>query len=729
MRYFAGGIRSALGIFLGALIAGTLACCLIFGWAPLSTKIDNMIFDIWMTSGSMQPAPANVAIVDIDEASIRKIGQLPWSRSILGDLVSLLLANGVSAIGLDIWLTEPDRSSPVVVDSLLEKNFGLNLDFTNISPAALDNDRYFRNIIKDKPVILGAFASFDDAKGSRQECFLYDPPEEIIDQSGQADVSHVRDAGSVIPPLPLFTAVAPVGILSLLTDPDGIVRNMPLLSQSDGRLYPDLTLRTLMAALGEKIIRLKSNEDGILEAIQLGEKEIPVNADASFRISYRGPDHSVPYYSALDVMEGRAGNEELEGKIVFVGNSAHSMLNLHSTPFDPEVPGAEIHATVVDNILSGRQLLLPAHQTALIICLTYLCAFIAAIAFFRFALPFYTVTALGIIALLFAISWYLFQQRMLFSPAGPIFALFFAGILILPFRYWHEQSERRRLRLAFGRYVSPGIVAKIIAAGDELLKGEQKEATILFTDIRSFTGIAERLSPSQLVSLLNRYFTPMTSCVRRYNGTLDKFIGDALMAFWNAPLDVPDHAAQAVKAALAMQDALTRLKPELEKDFSVDINMGVGINSGSVYVGNMGSDDLLDYTCIGETVNVASRLEGLCKYYGLNIITSESVVSACGPDIFFLLLDRISIKGSTKPVRIYYPIYDGQRPAPLLLEQWEEALTTYFEGDYKMAEKEFGRLKNDSLFRGPAELFLRRCAYFSANPPQVWTGVWNFKSK
>lgn len=717
------GLKKLLLALSGALALGSLVCFIFIAHPDLSSSINNLIYDLWLTSQEPDEPGERVAVVDIDEASLKKMGQLPWPRTVLADLISLLTGYGASAIGLDIWMTEPDRSSPIAVDGLLEKNFGLNLDLSSIPLAAQDNDRYLRDLIAGKKVILGAFAA-----PVPDESELPDGVRLSIPPGSEYLEEQIKKADGLIPPLALLSRVAPVGILNLNTDADGIVRKTPLLMRAGDTVYPSLALAALMAALNADSVRLAGNKSG-LTGIEVGELHIPVEPDASFRPVYRGPGRTLPFYSALDILEGRISPRELKGKILFVGPSAHTLNNLRSTPFDPEVPGTEIHATIVDDILGGSSIRSPSWSKPALIAAIFIISLCAVAAFSFLGLPTYVALMIALACFCTLFSWLLFKNGIVISPAAPLLTIVLAGISIVPVRYWREQRERHKLELAFGRYVPPEIVSKIMSDGEQLLRGEQKQVTVLFSDVRNFTSISEKLDPPRLVHLLNNYFTPMTLCVINQQGTLDKFIGDALMAFWNAPLDLRDHSAKAVTAALNMQKELASMRPEIEKEFGIELYMGIGLSTGVAHIGNMGSKELLDYTCIGETVNLASRLEGMCKRYGVGIVVSEAVRDACPEGFEFLPLDTVSVKGSARPINIYSPLGEVDRPTEKMAQIWRKALSAYFEGDFASAANGFEAASASPFLKTAARLFIDRCRDLEKLDVSNWNGVWKYNEK
>lgn len=715
-----------LGIALGSLGLGSLVCFVFFNFSGLAARANNLVYDFLLTHAPRKAPSGRVAIIDIDDASLEKYGQLPWPRSILADLVTIALSSGASAVALDIWMTEPDRSSPVAVDSLLEKNFGLNLDLSAIPPLAQDNDRYLRMVIAGKPVALGAFAGPVNQTPQASEL---PPAASVKTPEGKERLKDfIKKADALIPPLPLFSSAAPTGILNLSPDADGVVRSLPALSRVGNDIYPALPLRALMIGLGESEIELDGSENG-LSSLKIGRSIIPVDKDGSFRLRYLGPGRTLPFYSAADILDGKAGGEELEGKILFIGPSAHTLVNLSSTPFDPETPTCEVLATAADNILAGSSIRAPDWGHVAMIAATYAASLCGVAAFSLLTLPVYAALMLALFGAMAGAVWLLFINGLFVSPAAPFLAVILAGAAIVPCRYWLEQKRRRKLQLAFGHYVSPEIVTKIVAAGDQLLQGEQKHITVLFSDVRNFTSISEKLEPRQLVELLNQYFTPMTACVISQKGTLDKFIGDALMAFWNAPLDVENHSERAARAALDMQKALAAMRSRIKREFGVELRMGLGLSAGVAHVGNMGSSDLMNYTCIGETVNLASRLEGLCKIYGVGIIASASVKDACPPDFNFLELDNVIVKGVAKPI-IIYTLPDAEDGLDSeAREAWRSALRAYYAGDFKAAKAGFESASACSFLKTAANLFIKRCAELKSFDKNNWSGVWKYTEK
>ena len=338
---------------------------------------------------------------------------------------------------------------------------------------------------------------------------------------------------------------------------------------------------------------------------------------------------------------------------------------------------------------------------------------------------------------IYVVCTYFFQHGMFLSPAYAVLQTLLFLVCILGVRFWQEYQQRRLLRRAFTRYVTPEMVDRITDRGDAVLSGEEREVTMLFTDIRGFTSISEQLSPQNVVDLLNRYFTPMTAIITAHNGTVDKFIGDAIMAFWNAPLDVPNHPLQAVRAGMEMQHALVEVNKALRKDMDTTIRMGIGVHTGNVFVGNMGTRELMDYTCVGDTVNLTSRIEDQCPVYGESFLVSADAATRCEritenapetPDSSkFLRIDAIQVKGKTKPVEICLPMpLREYKTREEELSCFEAARRLYINGDFTKAACLFARLQEQYTSSILYALFLNRTRALERTPPPQWDGVWNY---
>ena len=689
--------------------------------------LENQAYDSF---ACLRPAPRASAvpvIIDIDEASLAEIGQWPWPRHVLAELVQKVGDAGASAIGLDIVQSEPDSSSLSRVAGDLQKRGGLSLDLSGLPPEMLDNDLLFSRTIAKYPVALAGIALSEGELPSRLPRAVgwaeKKPP------SAPPAEATIWKARSLLAPLELFWTAAPVGVAIAPLDQDGIIRSVPMLWRIGDRVYPSLALRVLMLAAGCKTLRLESDMGGLWR-IRLNRKTwLRVDPQGSFMPVYHGRRGTYATYSARDVLSGRVGQSKLQGRIALIGSSAVGLHDIRSTPFDASTPGVEIHATIIDNIISGEsRRRLPDEKT--IQGITACLAGLAATLLFGLAPPLASMACM-LPAVIFGwgLSWYFFSQGVWISPVNGSLTVLVAALCLLPVRFWLSERKGRQLRQAFSRYVSPEVVERIVLAGVQPLGGEQREVTLLFTDIRNFTTLSEKMPPSQVVSMLNSYFTPMTQCVKSHEGTMDKFLGDGLMAFWNAPVNVEDHPRKAVLAAIEMQRKLAELRPAFQKEFGVAIHVGAGLHTGLAHVGNMGSNELLDYTSIGDAVNLASRLEGLSKQYGVEILVSEATASRMGNDIPRRRLDRIRVKGKSEPVNIFTVFAPGTVLDGAAETVWQKGLDAYVAGSFAEAKDMFAGLRDRPGFVVAAKLFMVRCEHLLRKAPASWDGVWKYETK
>lgn len=678
-----------------------------------------------------QTRPSSIPVlVDIDEESLAALGQWPWPRYRLAAVVDRLGQAGAAAIAVDILLAEPDRTSPSLLRKRLREDFGLDVSFQGLPPELEDHDRILTHVLHNNPVVLGCYFRFDEAVPPPRRWPQGPGIAEFIPEHGRPALDSLPTARSASLPLPALTAVAPTGFYNIRSDSDGLLRRAPLLLAANGTLYAGLAVRALMLAQGQSTLRVFTDADGV-SALGLGNQTVPLEPDGSMAIRFHGRAGQFQTLSARHVLAGGLPAGSLAGRVAVIGTSATGLGDIRSTPFDRHYPGMEVHAAVIDTILSGRFLVTPAWapgaQSLAILGTGVLCV----LAFGRAGAAVYLPTGAGLLLGLWHGGRLLSCAGIFLSPLYSMLTVGAEALILIGLRFWHEEGRRRAIHRAFSRYVSPEIVNRIIQhhRGPAALAGEQRVLSLLFSDIRGFTTLSERLRPEQTVELLNRYFTPMTSIVRNSQGTLDKFIGDALMAFWNAPLDVADHAERAVRAALDMQDALHALNTELSRDLDLRLAMGTGIHTGPAYVGNMGTGELLAYTAIGDTVNLASRLEGLCPVYGTPNVVSDATRALCLAHFSWQRLDRVRVKGKGQAVTIY----TAMRPAESAerddeLRRHHQALACYDAGRFEDALAAFSALERDrpsALYT----LYVTRCTTLRHAPPSNWDGVWTLSAK
>ena len=713
---------------LAGLCGGMVMLALYVAQPVALQRLDLRIYDTLLPLRRQnEPSPVPV-IIDIDEEALARYGQWPWPRYLVADLVDSLAQNGAASIGLDIMFAEPDRTSPVRLGEGLYRDRGVTLEIVGLPSFLADFDTLFTASVRAAPVVLGAFARYTGERYTGPQPQL----PAMIARGGKdapAFDAFLPTAPGAVLPLPQFFAEAPVGFVNVSPDADGLVRQIPLLLRFDDAVYPSLALRALMRALGTDALRLYTGPDGLF-SVAAGDFTIPVSREGYMLVPFQGGRHTYRYISAARVLDGTTTRADIEGCIVFVGTSAPGLADIRATPFDRVMPGVEVHAAAIDAMVSGNFVRSPSWgpgAQALIIAFAACAATLA----FGFAGPrVYVPSSIALMGATVVASRQLFMGGLFLSPLYGLLTTLLCGGLLLSVRFWQEEKQKIVLRRAFSRYVSPEVVKRISKRQGDLLAGENRELSILFTDIRGFTSLSESLSPQDVVLLLNRYFTPMTAIVRSRQGTLDKFIGDALMAFWNAPLDVPGHPALAVDAALSMQEQLQALNGEIEASFGIRLAMGAGVHTGQAYVGNMGSDDLINYTLIGDNVNLASRLEGLCKRYGVPVVVSGNTREGCGDAFAFVHLDVLRVKGKTKPVSIYRPMRPGTDAIfQAAMPQWSVARALYEQGDFAEAAAGFAALAKGYPAVRLFGLYHERSLMLAQSPPVQWDGIWTMEGK
>lgn len=700
--------------------------------------IDNKVYDTFLKAVPKSPPSDIPVIVDIDEKSLELYGQWPWPRYVLASLIYGVASNSPASIALDILLAEQDRTSPELIKKNLKRDFDINVDFSGLPPDLKDNDKLFAGYISQMPVILGMYVNFIGSYDNGTD--LPAPLNvSVITSSGGAGADKNLIKGTdVSAPLKIFSDAAPVGVINAITDIDGVIRRAPLvigLKDKDGntKLYANLALMAVIRAYGDPSVLVKTGLDG-MESVRVGSLTVPVEADGTFPILFKGGNKTYKYISASDILSGNYAREDLEGKIVFIGSSAPGLLDIRSVPADEYYTGVEIHAAAVDAMLSGEHISVPVWTPGLQFILIIFISVLGALAAGKLSPYFSLPAAFIILGALWYGGYYAFKKGIFISPFFVSIGLLISVFAVVAVRFLSEARDKKILRNTFSRYVSPEVVARIEDKGFDLFAGEEKEVTALFTDIRGFTSISERLSPQDMVKLLNSYFAPMTDLIRSRQGTMDKFIGDAIMAFWNAPADVPGHEELALGAAIEMQQRLKEINVKLKEEFGVELRIGAGIHTGSVYVGNMGSRELINYTIIGDNVNLASRLEGLCSKFGVNIVCSGSTMDKCVGKFAFQKIDNIKVKGKTQAVEVYFAmaLEEGEK-RKIELEIYNNALKYYMEGRFEDAKVIFDRLSEDyaasvtfKLYR----IYSDRCADLIQTPPEgVWNGVWAFDTK
>jgi adenylate cyclase len=595
-----------------------------------------------------------VRIVNIDERSLARFGQWPWPRTRVADLVTNLTKLGAVAIGFDIMFAEPDRLNPAAAADTMRN---LDDEIRTKLRALPSNDDILADAMRQSRVVLGetglpyVVAELDKELPVTGLATLGENPQRFM----------LKFPGLLRSTPVLEVAAGGRGLLTIWTERDGITRRVPVIMQAQGVTMPSLSFEMLRVATGSDTILIKSNEAGIASVAVKG-LAVPTDRNGQLWVHFAHYDPSI-YVSAVDVLEGKVDPDTIAGRLVLIGTSAAGLLDVKTTPISPVMPGVEIHAQVLEAALTGQLLLRPAWAPLA----EFLSAMILGIAIIWFAprLGPKSLVAVGAFfaTLLVGTSWYYYsQQRLLIDASYPLLSTTAIYLTLIFFSFVREQTQRRQIRSAFGQYLSPALVEQLALAPERLvLGGEEREMTIMFSDMRGFTSISEtyKNDPQGLTGLMNRFLTPLTNAILDRKGTIDKYMGDAIMAFWNAPLDDKEHQINACEAALDMLEQVDALNKEREQEAEDDgrpfipLNIGVGLNTGTCVVGNMGSDLRFDYSVFGDSVNLASRLEGQSKEYGFPIIVGSNTALAAKDRFAILELDFIMVKGKTEPEVIY----------------------------------------------------------------------------
>jgi len=696
-------------------------------------------------------ATDKVAIVDLDEESIKKLGQWPWPRNVLAELVDTLNSLGAKVIAFDIVFAEPDRTSPARIAQTLP-----DTDAYSPVKSALnglpDNDAIFAKSIHDAGNVVTGFTRAP-AEETLRPPYQAAPPTFLMKDKSPLEMNTFGAPG-IAENLPEFSqAAAGNGSFMATPDVDGIIRQVSLfvhyppekIAGQEPELYPMLGLEALRVNVNKnaRLLVRPRGGDNALDTdylIKIAQSEVPLESDGKMWVYYRHIAHD-EYISAqrfFDPAQLEDLRKRIEGKIVFVGTSAEGLRDIRSTPLDIFVPGVEVHVNVVEQILQGKYLVRPRLITGLEAAIIGLAGFMIIV----FA-PFVNVIVLGIATVLlmggmFLGSWLGFRDYgVLLDPVYPSAALSILFLVSSLLSYIRSEAERQQVRQAFGLYISPTFMEELAKNPDKLkLGGEVRDLTIMFTDIRNFTTISEHLTPEELIHLMNDFLTPMSDLVMQNRGTIDKYMGDAMMSFWNAPLDDAHHARHACLTALKMQSALVpvneqvKARAEAEGRVPVLLKAGIGINTGPCSVGNMGSRQRFAYSALGDPVNLASRLEGQTKVYGVNIIVGEET-RKMAPDLAMMELDLIRVKGKQRPVRIYALVGDETMVQTENFRNWDAAhrhvLASYRSMNWDQCLKDIADAQEQGGDRMQSvyDLYKTRISFFKQNPPHKdWDGVY-----
>lgn len=704
--------------------------------ASLSLTENNLFLPETKIEGSGQQgsdiAKHKVVILDIDERSLAAEGRWPWSRHKLAKLVNQLAECGAILVAFDVVFSEPERNPVNEVNQHLA-NYNIDWKIPKRWHEIADGDQVFARHISDIDVVLGYFFQDED------NIQVGNLPRPVLNLSSEqnANLVSIAKPGYVANLPKLQQAAAGAGFVSTFADADGVIRRSPLVIRHDNGLYPSLSLATVMSYLLVNDIELATQTVGhveVITAIMAGGQRARTDVNGRVIIPYRGKQHSFPYISVTDVLKNNVDLSLLEGAIVLVGTSAIGLADLRATPVGTQYPGVEVHANIIQSLLSGDFPYRPEWEAGLTL----------SILIFLGALLSLCLPKLGPIAavflsgttLLFMVSgnFYLWHAHKLDLPiASTCLLILILTLLNLAYGYMRENASKRLLKGMFNQYVPQAHIDRMVEDPEAYqFTGESKELTVLFADIRSFTTISESLSATELKAMLNQYFTPLTKIIFDHEGTIDKYVGDMVMAFWGAPIDDENHAKNGILSAIEMQKATVELSNAFVARGLPEIKIGVGLNSGIMNVGDMGSSYRRAYTVLGDAVNLGSRLESITKFYGVDILVGERTAELC-PDIAFSFVDRIQVQGKDEPVSVYKPLGLKEEVSEDQIEQqqiFSAAYECYKQQAWDDAQQMFYALKAESPDNLLYQIYIDRINDLREQElTQDWDGVFKHTRK
>lgn len=712
-------------------------------------QLQHLVFDAYQQQMPRDYEPAGVKIIDIDDESLRRLGQWPWPRQVVARLVDRLAELGSGPIAFDIVFAEADRTSPHLAAQLWQAEGALKAQLA----ALPDHDAVLAEAFA-KAYVVGGYVLTHHAE-ERMPRRPYGVS--YVGLAGAHPIDHVaqRYQGAILNLPQLEAPTDGNGFFNNIPDSDGIIRRIPLVLGAGDELAFSLSMEALRVAQGASSYIVKmagaSGEEsyGInsgITAIRSGHFEIPTDAQGRM-LMYYTPFKPARYIPAWSVLEPDFDASEVAGHILLVGTSAPGLLDLRATPLSPSLPGVEVHAQALEQILLGKYLYRPDLMLGAEVVVMVVGGLMMMLIMARLTALWGALFMLAMMGAAFGGSAYAYAQHgLLIEPVSPMLVILLLYLSESLRRYMLSESERKQVRSAFAQYMSPALVEELAKDPKKLtLGGEMKELTLLFADIRGFTTISEQFGAQELTEFINSFLTPMTDVILKRHGTIDKYMGDCIMAFWNAPLEVRRHALEGCHSALEMLRAVAQMNEQRERIAKeqgtpyLPINIGIGLNTGDVCVGNMGSQQRFDYSVLGDDVNLASRLEGQSKTYGVNVVIGEKT-QAHVPELACLELDLIRVKGKTQAVRIYTLLGDEacaeSSDWQKLGELWQKALACYraqqwdeAENFIRLSETASGKLHGIAL-SGLFDLYRERIRIFRTSPPpEGWDGVFEATSK
>lgn len=718
---------------------------------PVFQRLDDILYDARIRATMPNTLDSRVVIIDIDEKSLAEVGRWPWGRNKMANLVNALFdQQHIALLGFDVVFAEADDSSGLKrLRQLASEEFRDQAGFAERLgqiQGSLDYDSLFAKSLANRPVVMGYYLTSD--RGGRTSGQMPAPVMQHDALAGRpVKFTSWSGYGSNIASLAQAAPLA--GFFNSITDLDGVVRSIPLIAEHKGQYYESLSLGMFRVLTGMPSVApgfpqerlLPRNYEG-LESILLRQNgktlAIPVDDTVAALVPYRGAGAaaggSFKYISASDVLAQRVAPDALKDKIVLLGTTAPGLLDLRVTPVGETYPGVEVHANMISGLLDGRIFVRPDYAVGFEVAILVLAGLTLAI-----ALPLLSATravalSLAVIGAVVGINFWMLQgYGLVFPLASSLVMVFTAFALNMSYGYFVESKSKRQIANLFGTYVPPELVNEMVKDPDSYsMKAVSKELTVMFCDMRGFTNLSENMEPTALQALLNNLFNRLTQIIQTNRGTTDKYMGDCVMAFWGAPVDTPHHAEMAVKATLEMCQAVRTLNAEHRAKGMPEVGVGIGLNTGTMCVGNMGSDIRRSYTVIGDAVNLGSRLEGLSKNYGVEIVVSEST-RKLAPDFVWQELDRVRVKGKEQAVAIFTPlgpVGSLSKDQTDELRVWGAVLKAYRQQNWEQCDLQMLNLQRLNANKFLYQMYAQRVASMRLLPlDPSWDGATSFETK
>jgi len=750
-----------------SLFGGLLFTTLIlitYSYSPLGLRpLENLSQNIHFKLRGPLPPNSNIVIAKVDEKSIDTLGRWPWPRQTMAELVRRLNKYEAEVIGFDIIFSSAQTDSNNKDLRRLKSLIGPTQNpeamvFLNQILKETDADAQFSQALSEGPKsVLGYFFHFsaeglDHLTHSQRNLYFKDIKSSQFNGFLKSN-ENLKLSNLVFPTAfavesnitPLSKAASRSGFLSFDLEADGTVRHLPLIVRYNDSVggkdyyFPPFSIRILEQYLDATLL-FRVNESGMEEVILENENPIviPTNSSGEMEVNYLGPRGTIPSISISDLLDKTISRETIaavKNKIVLIGATAIALEDLRSTPFDPALPGVEIHATIIDNILSDRFLTQPSWKPA--VDFLYLLLIGIALTFIYSRIQpmlSFLVWSVSTCALFYLSHWMFLNKGFWLTDIYPFLENTGIATTIMLGRYIQEEKQKQFIKKIFGQYLSPRVVKELINNPSRLkLGGEQKELTALFTDLEGFATFSEQLAPTELVDLLNTYLSEMTDILLQYEGTLDRYDGDAIKAFFGAPVYFDDHARRACWVCIDMQNKLKELRMKFKEEGKPELLMRVGLNTGSMVIGNMGSNARMMYGMNGDSVNLCARLEGANKQYGTYSLISESTYKQAKEFIEVRELDILRVVGRSTPIKIYELLGkkgEVEEPLKKILPLFNQGLMNYQNREWDEAKRCFENVLMSRPEDGPSKAYLKRCDNFiQTPPPEDWDGVFNLTKK